>query len=739
MQDITEALNQIIFKYHLDRYYPHYRNMYEADRILRRLVKEIADSGERAAFVCDNEVGNGVIRSMAGGCDRISFLLYTRDDLKTLEAEDWKAFDRVYLTSFYDAEYALRWFWKQGIPCEWVYDLFEREGFCLEREFYALHRKIQADLWAPGAINSSETEYQSNIPGLELFFQKMRYKHGRTDAAQRIALEKCLFLCVYMKDFIQAKHYVDLLKKLGVSCEAMWQEVQALLDDIRSALRARKERDIVLYWLDALPYGGEDCMPYLKERMEASVCFEQAYCCTAYTHSVMRAMFLGKKEMEDHTYRIGKMTDENSPLIQLLKDQGYDIQVVSEYLNGNFAWNYLPDRFTGIYKPCSACFWDGLRAMLAHKHKTFFLFHTLDVHEPQFSGRYGDGCVQKRGLRYAAARRALDEQLAFYDSLVSEDAFRIYMSDHGQGELVGRYHVMLNFCHRTLLPQKVKAFVSILDFMKITKQMLLKRRISGGEFAREYIEIEELDFYNRAFVKKEMEREKVPYAGFFARKGIIDREHLYLRFRTGMEFLTHMDGTVMVYPSLFYESGIRDPELLRHYRELAGEFPADLASDPKFQYSQHLYTLYENVKRTSRMPDRVRLLNQMLDGYPEQSIAVRTGGWHAAETYLALSLENRRKIWGFIDRDGKCKCEAFHLPIVPLDAVPRLPEEGVRAVLLSSWDYLEQLRAEAAGYERVDILDIYAYFDQNGLGCKGNFYEVTDLPPEFWLRELAGI
>jgi len=107
IMDITEALNLIIFKYHLDKYYPHYRNMYEAKKILRRLVGEIISVKERVLFVCDEEAGNEIIQRMAGDCDRISFRLYIRNDLKTLEPIRQENFDRVYLTSFYGAEYAL--------------------------------------------------------------------------------------------------------------------------------------------------------------------------------------------------------------------------------------------------------------------------------------------------------------------------------------------------------------------------------------------------------------------------------------------------------------------------------------------------------------------------------------------------------------------------------------------------------------------------------------------------------
>lgn len=37
--DINAALHEIIFKYQLDRYYPHYRNMYHAEKILTDVLE----------------------------------------------------------------------------------------------------------------------------------------------------------------------------------------------------------------------------------------------------------------------------------------------------------------------------------------------------------------------------------------------------------------------------------------------------------------------------------------------------------------------------------------------------------------------------------------------------------------------------------------------------------------------------------------------------------------------------
>ena len=53
--DINAALNEVIFKYHLDRYYPHYRNMYEAERILCDIISEIKRDNRKAVFVRSEE------------------------------------------------------------------------------------------------------------------------------------------------------------------------------------------------------------------------------------------------------------------------------------------------------------------------------------------------------------------------------------------------------------------------------------------------------------------------------------------------------------------------------------------------------------------------------------------------------------------------------------------------------------------------------------------------------------
>jgi len=262
------------------------------------------------------------------------------------------------------------------------------------------------------------------------------------------------------------------------------------------------------------------------------------------------------------------------------------------------------------------------------------------------------------------------------------------------------------------------------------RQILVDGKISAEKIVREYVEIEELDYYNYTRIKEEIVDRRSFISNCFARRGVIDHDHLYIRFRTGKEFLFRLTEAPPMIPNLFCDIEPCDQELLPHYRALTKEFPNDLDRDEKLRYSQYLYQLYGKAVKTTKIRERVRLINKLLENYPPNSVAIRTGGKHSAELYCALSRESQDKIWGFINPHRECMCKVFHRPVVSPDQIPHLPEKGVKAVILSSWDHLEQLRAEAAGYENVDVLDIYALFDERGLRCEGNFYEVMDLQPE---------
>ena len=248
--------------------------------------------------------------------------------------------------------------------------------------------------------------------------------------------------------FVLAKEYITLLKKEDGQYQYVWEAIQELLYSIRKELRNRKTEDIIVYWLDAIPYGGENDMSYLQSIMNKSIVFENAFTYMPNTNPVLRALFLGKKDVDDRAYRIETITRENSFLIQFLEEENYDIKIISGYFNTHFPFQYQPDRFIfGGFEAASAKLWDMVANMLRQQKKTLWIVHAMDAHSPELNAKMNDDNYKNSRMKYKLAKRELDGQLAFYDSLMSEQVYKIYMSDHGR-EAMYRYHVLFNVYHR---------------------------------------------------------------------------------------------------------------------------------------------------------------------------------------------------------------------------------------------------------------------------------------------------
>lgn len=730
LEDINEVLNGIIFKYQLDYYYPHFRNMYEAEKILCSMIAEIVQNHMKVIFIGDDQTGIDFVRNIARNDTCIHFCVYSRGDssLHQLDTVNWSVYDGIYLISFYGTGYIERWFKLHHIRYEWIYDVFERNGIVMQEEFFCFGKE---DLLEQMLKYKHRSKGRTETIQCELYRQQSKYERAENVQTKRIALEKCLFLALYMRNFSEAQKYISQLEKEEPKYARAWQEIQDLLEQVRKNVYSKKRKDIVLYWLDALPYGDEADMPYLRSVMEDSVMFENAIPHTGYTHSVMWAMFLNKKAIDDKAYRTLEVTRENSVVIQFLEEQGYDIKICSGIFNDDFPFEYLSNGFySDIYAPASLVLWDMICSMMKEKKKTFYLAHIMDTHDPYLCGGICHDIFGKQFNlvdQYGMARQETDKLLAFYDTFINQDAFRIYMSDHGKNPQGNRFHALFNVYHRTIKPRKIEGMFSLLDFSIVLRQIVTDSTIRESEFIKEYVEIACMDRYSRADIERIMRRKQDLSQYAFGAKGVVDKEYIYLHYNTGKEWLQRRDNIPIGNPLLFYDCAddICDVKLLPQYRKLVGEYPADVIEDEKFKYSKYLYILYDNLLKRNNMAERINWINAMLEDYPNRSVAIRMGGNHSVALYYVLSEESKKKIWGFIDNQKECLCSAFQLPIADTDAVEELEKGGVKAIVLSSYISLEALKEEAkTRYANMDIIDIYDSFKNNDIWCRGCFYEI---------------
>ena len=420
--------------------------------------------------------------------------------------------------------------------------------------------------------------------------------------------------------------------------------------------------------------------------------------------------------------------------MQFLKEEGYDVRIISGVFHNYFPIQCTTKQFyMNEFTPCSMRLWDMLSNMLDQERKTLYVVHFMESHHPYLSSKLSDNNYMEKQERYRLARLEVDEQLAFYDAFLHEEAYWIYMSDHGQTS-TNRFHVLFNIYHKKLEPRKIRGMFSLLDFNIVLKQLVTDGSIKEQEFIKEYVAIGQLDRYSLWDIERKIGKKTELTTNDFGCTGIIDKDYIYLRYSIGKEWLQKWDNMPLCNPLLFFdcESDICEPELLPYYRKLAGEYPTDIIENEKFRYSKYLYALYYNILKNGTWGKRLDIINSLLAPYPENSVAIRLGGYHSAVLYHILSKENKRKIWGFIDNSDKCVCSKLYLPIVRSVQIDELKNIGVKALMLSSYSRLNVLREESQLWgEEIDILDVYDCLKKNGIECKEEFYKVKGTDEDY--------
>ena len=207
-----------------------------------------------------------------------------------------------------------------------------------------------------------------------------------------------------MRNFALADLYFQKLKKVDLRFEKSNEEINDLLYKIKEIINKKQNKDIVLYWMDAIPY--EDCgdMHYVQEQMRKSVVFENAFTSTPYTFATFKNMFLGKYIVDDRAYQIRNINISDSETLTLLKEQGYNIKSISGYMRW-LNYEYCSVKRHELLDSCSIILWDLLNNLVNEERKTFYIVHMLvEGHYPFLSSQMSQDSIKNNRLRYIQGR-----------------------------------------------------------------------------------------------------------------------------------------------------------------------------------------------------------------------------------------------------------------------------------------------------------------------------------------------
>lgn len=560
--------------------------------------------------------------------------------------------------------------------------------------------------------------------------RKKLSEEGLSGEDRKKTLEKLIFSYLYIRDFVNADSMLQTYVQSGYDAEGRYREFAGKLEeffrDIRRTLAGQK--DIVNFWLDALDYGTEKDMPYLRRQAEQGVYFENAYTEAPWTGYTLNLILSGRHVLDDLDGRSETVEVSEAALVNELNSFGYDFGYYgfhSYSLSRELCGNGVFSR----YQPSTLILWQILREMAkGDEGKKFYLAHIfMETHVPWVCGTMeSDSYYPERALNEASivdylsheqilecrrrARVYIDGQLEFYDSLW-RDCVRIYMSDHGDGHNwnypgnkgIEKCHTMLFVCGGGQRTRHLRDFFPYVNYREMVGKLLRREQLNDS-ICNSYALIQNAPFRSVNVIRASMTKELWDSETFLCSRGIVTEQDSYIRYMDGTEYYYRRDCEMN--RIRFSEHAQR----IEYLRQLAGNRMPDLRQDC-WKTARIAVRVAENHrKRVGGEEPGIRLLRTFVESLPaEQTIAIRGGGNHTIHLLEILG-DLCSRIVCIADK-GMVGQEIIGIPVI---SPSQLAEVNPDVVILSSLVYRQEMKEELkAG--RWKVYDVYDELERQGI------------------------
>ena len=732
--DINARIYEIIQKYNIDYCYPEYRKRLQAEEEIRYMVSKwnpsdrvlCVASSELDAVIFERFIPRGIRYSLLigieGGFNGVEFY----DERGRKKEVDWSEYQSIWLIS--KSGEAILEKHLRGLKLKYVnlYDCLAEKGMFFLHEYYDFLQHNSGYI----TVNTKKVSEWKNPEIIEIYncINKLNAM-ANTDNLYQLYFHKILFLTLYMKDFILAeKYWRSYINEYpdDINLAEAWREISEHLNFIGCELEKRNNNDIVMYWIDKVPYEdvSKETMPYCNGILEnESVCYDRMYTVTPYTHPSMHAMWRGEKTIDDDSWKSHDINTENSPALRIIEENGYTFVANGLDYKTHFD-NYLTDVFHDQWTPASEMLWETIRQILLRDSPVFVMTQMQDTHEPSFTPYMNDNEITNIKKGYFRSRKYVDQQIEYYDSfLKSHDYSRIFMSDHGRDDFKTRFHVIMAVASKQN-NHHIDSLCTNMDFYKIVHNTILRIDDNGDDLKRDYVEIQDYDWMNGNTICEVFKGKECIDWLLRGYRGVITNDCMYIHFHTGEEWFWRF-GEEMTEPVWFHkiETNRAESGLISTLRTLAQIDKKVDFSDAKLKYSYYVHKVYEKcIKRNWK---KIEVINELFSEL-EGNVALRMGGVHSLYLYEALSVENRSKIKYVVDCDENCICASL-----PIKVIKPASELTVNTIVMSSYDKRDILDKEKDKYSEYNIVDIYEYLKKNGIECKYAFYRIEPTAEEF--------
>ncbi|MBE5848622.1 MAG: hypothetical protein E7298_00460 [Lachnospiraceae bacterium] len=407
--DIDTRLDSIIYRYKLDAVYPRYRDKRTAENLIRKLVRTWESSRVlciATSYVCRYYFNNFIYS------ENVDFAHIEKGNWQIglseshgidLEMVDWRKYDVVCLIA-YNGESVIGHFLRnKGVQYISLYDYFALNGLFLDHEWYDFMQNDSGYLlWD----KTNNLKYYRAPAVIEYYELVQKYNYLQRSIEERIIyLKKIIFISLYIRDFIALFNWFDelqVLSHLQDYIEAK-KEIKSLLSQISRDLNSRKERDIIIHWIDKVPYEDLEKIPFISKTLRPhSINFRNMYTMTPYTMAAFGSLFAEKRPVDDMGWFSKTEDVENSNIYKEIKKKGYRFSSVSWDLRF-FPNGDISDATHDEYTTASKLMWDGVRQILLSEDPIVILMQiAIETHDPSWSTNMKDSTISSGGGTWMA-------------------------------------------------------------------------------------------------------------------------------------------------------------------------------------------------------------------------------------------------------------------------------------------------------------------------------------------------
>lgn len=465
---------------------------------------------------------------------------------------------------------------------------------CLERE--------KLKLYAPFDL------YYEGGPAI-LHDYLMRWKQSPEDMKET-TLRELLAVACEEKDFFMLEELCKEYELIYPFLKAIREKYNEFYALIQCLVEKRKQKDILVYWLDAVPYKWRGYFKELDALSKKGLNFEQAYTCTPYTDQTFRVMFSRLLPLTDWEKSLEKIGEKNSELVQYLNEKNYKVCRIGEEtpIENRRCMEEGISICMEVQSTCNAVLWKTLCKMLSDDVPMFLIAHMCaETHPPvlcaELDNLWDVYSAMNPMEQFRISANYVDKRVAYYYQIMNRNQrIQIFMSDHGEHftdqfpKWCWAQHKLHAWCFvigNGICVKQENAIFFYQKFIDLVKWLIEPEKYDYEKCLSDYAVFQDTDIYSAEVADRFIKAGRAEQA--LAYRGALDGIYKYVINGIGREFFYKIidDKDVEVEESEAIDN-------FRELKELAGtDFP-DLSICEKYKHVSKLYVAIKRNGKTQR-------------------------------------------------------------------------------------------------------------------------------------------